>query len=58
MEVNIVNRRALGERARAWAVDYSAARARAISWLGDRYLLARPINGRDGIPHRPPSQEK
>jgi hypothetical protein len=28
----------------AWVVDYSAARARAIRWLGDRYLLAKPIN--------------
>lgn len=27
-----------------WVVDYSAARAEAIKWLGDRYLLARPIN--------------
>jgi len=34
------------EQARGWAVDYSAARARAIRWLGDRYLLARPINRR------------
>jgi len=25
-------------------VDYSAARAKAIAWLGDRYLLAKPIN--------------
>jgi hypothetical protein len=32
------------ERAREWIVDYSAARARAIRWLGDRYLLAKPIN--------------
>lgn len=32
------------ERARSWVVDYSAARARAIEWLGDRYLLARPVN--------------
>jgi len=32
------------ERQRSWTVDYSAARARAIDWLGDRYLLARPIN--------------
>jgi hypothetical protein len=32
------------ERARTWVVDYSAARARAIEWLGDRYLLARPVN--------------
>jgi hypothetical protein len=32
-----------------WLVDYSAARAHAIRWLGDRYLLARPINaGRYG----------
>jgi len=23
--------------------DYSAAVARAIAWLGDRYLLARPV---------------
>jgi hypothetical protein len=29
-----------------WVVDYSAARAHAIRWLGDRYLLARPINAR------------
>ena len=34
----------------SWRVDYSAARARALSWLGDRYLLARPIN------RRPPSR--
>jgi hypothetical protein len=32
------------ERAQSWVVDYSAARAKAIEWLGDRYLLARPIN--------------
>jgi hypothetical protein len=24
--------------------DYSAAVARAIAWLGDRYLLARAVN--------------
>jgi hypothetical protein len=24
--------------------NYSAAIARAVSWLGDRYLLAKPIN--------------
>lgn len=29
-----------------WVVDYSAARAHAIRWLGERYLLARPINAR------------
>ncbi len=33
-------------------VDYSAARAKAIEWLGDRYLLARPINRK---PSPPPS---
>ena len=32
------------ERAQSWVVDYSAARARAIEWLGDRYLLAKPLN--------------
>src|SRR5208283_7612 len=26
--------------------DYSAARAKAIEWLGERYLLAKPINQR------------
>lgn len=38
----------------SWVVDYSAARAHAIRWLGDRYLLARPINaGQRGS--RPPT---
>ena len=31
-------------RARIPVVDYGAARARAIEWLGERYLLAKPIN--------------
>jgi hypothetical protein len=31
----------------AWIVDYSVARERAIKWLGDRYLLAKPINATD-----------
>jgi hypothetical protein len=31
-------------RARGWIVDYSTARTRAIEWLGDRYLLAKPVN--------------
>jgi hypothetical protein len=35
------------ERAQNWVVDYSAARARAIEWLGDRYLVAKPINAND-----------
>jgi hypothetical protein len=43
-EGEIVKRTASNERAQKWVVDYSAARARAIKWLGDRYLLARPIN--------------
>jgi hypothetical protein len=34
----------ISEQARTWVVDYSAAREEAIRWLGDRYLLARPIN--------------
>jgi hypothetical protein len=37
-------KRTSNERERTWIVDYSAARARAIQWLGDRYLLAKPIN--------------
>ena len=32
------------ERTAAPIVDYSEARERAIKWLGDRYLLAKPIN--------------
>jgi len=41
----LVVKRVLNDgRERTWLVDYSAARARAIKWLGDRYLLARPIN--------------
>ena len=32
------------EKARSWVVDYSAARAEAIERLGDRYLLAIPVN--------------
>lgn len=39
------------ERARGWVIDYSAARARAIEWLGDRYLLAKPVNRRSGTSH-------
>ena len=32
------------EQAAEWLVDYSDATAHAIKWLGDRYLIARPIN--------------
>lgn len=39
-----MKRIASNERAQTWVVDYSAARARAIKWLGDRYLLAKPVN--------------
>jgi hypothetical protein len=44
-----------GERARSWIVDYSAARARAIEWLGDRYLLARPINAKQPAVRKAPA---
>jgi hypothetical protein len=30
-------------------VDYSAARERAIQWLGDRYLLAKPIKAKQSV---------
>jgi hypothetical protein len=45
-----------GEKWRAWLVDYSAARARAIDWLGDDYLLATPIRRRptNGLDDRRP----
>jgi len=43
----VVKRTSSSERAQSWVVDYSAARARAIKWLGDRYLLAKPINAND-----------
>jgi hypothetical protein len=42
-----VRRISSSERAQSWVVDYGAARARAIKWLGDRYLLAKPINASD-----------
>lgn len=34
----------ISKRTHGWVVDYSVARAKAIEWLGDRYLLAKPIN--------------
>lgn len=40
----IVKHTTTAERAAAPIVDYSEARERAIKWLGDRYLLAKPIN--------------
>ena len=44
------------DRARGWVVDYSAARAKAIEWLGDRYLLAKPINRGAGGDQRQPAR--
>lgn len=32
------------EEGRAVVIDYSEARARALAQLGDRYLLANPVN--------------
>jgi hypothetical protein len=29
--------------------NYGAAVARALEWLGDRYLLAKPINAHNGL---------
>ena len=40
----MVKQTTVTDRAAALIVDYSAARERAIKWLGDRYLLAKPIN--------------
>ncbi|HME40808.1 MAG TPA: hypothetical protein VKG63_17770 [Steroidobacteraceae bacterium] len=40
--------------------NYSSAIARAVAWLGDRYLLAKPINAAPGrsthatMRHSPP----
>lgn len=45
----------VNEIARTWTVDYSAARARAIQWLGDRYLLAKPINASESAWRRAPA---
>ena len=39
-------------------VDYSAAREQAIRWLGDRYLLARPINASSYLSPRLTSDSK
>lgn len=49
----VMNGTSVNERAQGWVVDYSAARMRAISWLGDRYLLAKPINARAGSGRKP-----
>jgi hypothetical protein len=46
------------DRAGGWVVDYSAARAKAIEWLGDRYLLAKPINRSARAPQRQPGRPR
>jgi hypothetical protein len=55
-EIYVMRRSESAERVRISVVDYSAARAKAIEWLGDRYLLAKPINRgvkrRDCVPTR------
>jgi len=53
-EGDVMKRKTGRERAHTWIVDYSAARARAIAWLGDRYLLARPINSSENPWHKVP----
>jgi hypothetical protein len=57
LEEAIVKRKSYDESARAWIVDYSEARARAIKWLGDRYLLAKPINASDTARRTTPSTD-
>jgi hypothetical protein len=44
------------EKAQSWVVDYGAARARAIEWLGDRYLLAKPVNAAESGWRKPPQR--
>lgn len=55
MEGKVVKRVFSNERAQSWVVDYGAARARAIEWLGDRYLLAKPVNAADSGWRKPRS---
>jgi len=42
------------QKAATWVVDYSAARDRAIRWLGDRYLLATPMRRTASLRATPP----
>ena len=53
-EGKIVRRVFSSERSQSWVVDYGAARARAIEWLGDRYLLAKPVNAAESGWRKPP----
>jgi hypothetical protein len=57
LEGSIVKPKNYDESARAWVVDYSEARARAIKWLGDRYLLAKPINASETARRSTPSTD-
>lgn len=52
-----MQRMSSAEKAQEWVIDYSAARAKAIEWLGDRYLLAKPVPRRSaGQVYGSPSQ--
>jgi hypothetical protein len=42
------------QKAATWVIDYSAARDRAIRWLGDRYLLATPVKRTGSFRANPP----
>lgn len=42
------------QKAATWVIDYSAARDRAIRWLGDRYLLATPLRRTASLRATPP----
>ena len=42
------------QKAATWVIDYSAARDRAIRWLGDRYLLATPTRRATSLRAKPP----
>ncbi len=37
--------------------DYSSAIAKAVEWLGDRYLLANPINATPQSPYTPAAEQ-
>jgi len=45
MDVATVPVRIRRELSPPWITDYDPARTQALKWLGDRYLLAKPING-------------
>jgi hypothetical protein len=47
----------ISKRTQGWVIDYSVARAKAIEWLGDRYLLAKPINRPSTASPREPTRQ-